>query len=411
MLLQVLVLGSGVFAARGLSVSGRGQVAAALLVPPLVVQVASLGQPTAMTQFIASGRATSSATWRAAMHNLRLQGLGALLLGAITVAIVGLSTRSLDLCIVAAAAIPVLGIQHHGLALLHGQRRYRVFNMARVAPAATYSLLLATAYAAGLTPMTVVATWVVAVAASTVMTLTFCWREVRHSEADNGSMRELASSIRRFGAQSWISSVSPIETFRLDQLALALLGSPAALGLYTVGSSVSNVPRFAADAITAVGYAEVSAGAGSGRGPHQLRRFSLLGAALCGAAGLALALLAPVLIQPVFGAEYASAVPVAQVLLVSSVLISVRRIAADAARALGFLRSAAVAELAGLSALVLSLVVGSADTALRMATAMTLASLVAAVILWVRLRSDLATSSESGRTAAGTSSRGEVGPA
>lgn len=407
-LLQVVVFGSGVLAARGLSVSGRGQVAGALLVPPLVVQVASLGQPTAMTQFIASGQATSAAIWRAAMRNLRLQGLGALLLGASTAAIVGVSTRSLDLCIVAAAGIPALGIHHHGLAVLHGERQYGAFNVGRIAPAAMYSLLLAMAYPAGLTRLTVVAAWVVAVAASTVMTLAFCWKYVQHTTVDSQSVEKLASSVRRFGARSWISSVSPIETFRLDQLALAALGSTTALGLYTIGSSVTNVPRFAADAITAVGYAEVSA-AGADRGPHQLRRFSLVGTAICAAAGLALAFLAPVLIQPVFGADYASAVPVAQVLLVSSVLISIRRIAGDAARALGFVRSAAVAELAGISSLVISLALGSAATALRMATAMALASSIAAAILWVRLRTDLATSTECTRAAAGAPSREGAG--
>ena len=50
---QVVLVASGVLAARALGVEGRGDLAAIVLVPSILIQLGTLGMPLAMTYYVA----------------------------------------------------------------------------------------------------------------------------------------------------------------------------------------------------------------------------------------------------------------------------------------------------------------------------------------------------------------------
>src|SRR5206468_1604982 len=131
------------------------------------------------------------------------------------------------------------------------------FNVLRVLAVVLYSGALVVAFLAPDGGLIVVAlAWTTAYAASGVVVLLVAVRSVLRQRAD-----QPAPSVRtlfRFGLRGLFGWVSPIEGLRADQQAVGLLISPAALGLYVVGQSITNLPRFVAQSIGLVGYPHVA---------------------------------------------------------------------------------------------------------------------------------------------------------
>jgi O-antigen/teichoic acid export membrane protein len=153
-----------------------------------------------------------------------------------------------------------------------------------------------------------------------------------------------------------LGSTSPLEAFRLDQAVIGLLLSPHFLGLYVVGVALTNFPRFIGQSLGFIAYPlTASRRTRSGKRTTVLR-FVVAGAFLSFVVVAALELLAGRLVPLFFGQEFAPAVDVTRLLLVSAFFASMRKLLADCAQGAGYPSFGSVAEIVSWAILVPSLI-------------------------------------------------------
>ena len=233
---QAILVASGIILARALGPEDRGILAVALLIPALVVQLASLGVPSAVTYSIASASASPSgalaeskaASERASRGGCRL-------------------TPRPDLYCIGAPEFAWLHVRRNIECDRHGFKsftdvyardraraswRFLEFNALRLLSGALYVISVGGLWAADQVTLVSVT---VAVIVTSVLAAVLTWHVARRmSDPDAnravGSTRSLVS----FGWRSLLGSSSPIEMFRLDQLLVGLVLSPLLLGFYVV---------------------------------------------------------------------------------------------------------------------------------------------------------------------------------
>ena len=147
--------------------------------------------------------------------------------------------------------------------------------------------------------------------------------------------------------------MSPLESLRLDQAVVGLLLSPVALGLYVVGVSFTNLPRFVAQSIGVVAYPHVAAERDPVLARRSMWNLFWLSVLVCTAVIVPLELAAGWLIPAFFGDAFAPAVGIMQILLLSALFLSARRVLTDASRGVGLPILGTIAEVASWVALVI----------------------------------------------------------
>jgi O-antigen/teichoic acid export membrane protein len=355
---QLTLLASGVFGARMLGVTGRGHVALLLLLSSIVTQLGSLGLPLAVTYFTArDGGLSSRSRRRIVDFGIRqvvfVTGLHAAIL-------VGLFARSSttvsEAAVVSLLATPGMLVYQYSLAILQGERRFASFNTQRLALPALYAGILTVLYVCRAHSLiAVVAAWDAAVVIPAVSSTLAVRRGPRpdRDAVDVPPLREMIA----FGMKGLLGSVAPLETFQLDQAVVGLFISPTALGLYVVGVAFTNIPRFIAQAIGLVAYPHLAAKPRGRRTGRSILRFMGLGIGLCGLAAAVIELALPWLVPTLFGRSFAAAIGIARILLISALLVSIRRLLADCARGAGLPGIGSAAEIAALGLFPLAVVV------------------------------------------------------
>lgn len=350
---QLALMVSGVLAARVLGVEDRGWLALVALVPTVLAHVGSLGMPLASTYVLVQGASGVSAIRRVLGRIAPLQ-IGALLLAHAAFLIGFLAQapdRVLEAGVVSLVAGPSFLLQHYGLAVLQGSRRFAGLNLFRVMPAACYATVLLAVFLAGFGNLLLItALWV----ASNVVAAALTLFAARYSRGDGSAQEPSARRMLWFGLRSYLGSFSPTETLRIDQLAVGLFLSPAMLGLYVVGVAFSNIPRFIGQSIGMVAYPEV-ARATSPLAWRLVVIYSAVTLTLCGAAVTLLQLVLEWLLPLFFGEEFSDATPVTRILLFAALLFATRRVLADCARGLGHPGAGTAAEVVSLFALLVIL--------------------------------------------------------
>jgi O-antigen/teichoic acid export membrane protein len=342
---QIAVLVSGVLAARLLGPEDRGNLALFVLIPLALSQLGNLGLPLAMTYEFSRDEGAA----RGALRNLARPAL--LLTAALVVVhgmiVIGLAAhRDVEVQIAAAITllvIPADSAQLYGLAILQGRRDFVAFNVLRLLPAVTYSALAFGAFLLGAGDLPLFASFFAAsyavVGAATLVTA------LRRSPPRDVAEAPGAAELLRFGMRGLFGSVSPLETLRLDQAIVGVYLSPAALGLYVVGVAFTNLPRFVAQSIGVVAYPHVTAQPDPVGARRSMWRF-LFGSILVSVAVVVpLEVLADRVVPTFFGEAFAGAVPIMQVLLVSSLFLSARRVLTDTSRGTGQPGLGSVAEI------------------------------------------------------------------
>jgi O-antigen/teichoic acid export membrane protein len=140
----------------------------------------------------------------------------------------------------------------------------------------------------------------------------------------------------RFGVRGLLGYISPIESFRLDQAVIGLFLTPTALGLYVVGVSLTNLPRFLAQSVGLVAYPRIASVTALTEARRLSWRYFWLALAISLAVVIPLELSAATLITFFFGNEFAGATSVARILLLGTVILGARRVLADGARGMGY---------------------------------------------------------------------------
>jgi hypothetical protein len=191
----------------------------------------------------------------------------------------------------------------------------------------------------------------------------------------------------RFGAKGLLGSMSAVETFRIDQAVIGLFLTPAALGLYVVGVSITNLPRFLAQSIGMIAYPIVATTRDLRASYRAVWRYFWISIAISIAVVAPLELMAGALIPFFFGDDFAHSATIARILLAGTVAVGARRVLTDGARGAGYPGAGTIAEIASWVALAPTLIVlvprygvDGVAAALAASWAISLAVLVAMVL-------------------------------
>ena len=342
---QLVLLVSGPLVARMLGVDGRGLLAALTLWPLLVVVIGSIGVPLAVT-FELSRRPDFRAAILGAMRDLGV-AQAVVLTPVAAAAVLAWSHRQGDTltaaACVSALAVPGLLGQQYALSVLQGDGRLGAFNVTRLLPSVFWAGGAVALFATGSgSLLALVLIWTAAQLVSAVVSLGVA---ARGSSMRGRTSPSFRGELVRFGLRGHLGAASPIQTLRLDQVALALLLPPSALGLYAVATSLSNLPAFVGESVGKVAYPLVAA-ASTDDAPGLVLRFVGGTTALNAIGSTVLILAMPWLVPLFFGTEFAAATPVAQVLVVGTALLATRRVLVEGLRGLGRPDVSTIAEVA-----------------------------------------------------------------
>lgn len=348
--IQLSLLASGILTARSLGPTGRGDLAILFILPSVALQLACVGVPSAVTYYVARQKGAAGTI---AKSLVPVAGVQLLVSAALLLLLSGLfleasgGTRTAALLTV--AAMPLFLAQFYGLHLLQGLNEIRLFNIFRAAGPVALSIGLACGLVVGLTVLSCTAIWLTAVALTTVAMSFVVPRRIRHAKKTSGDLSAppRPKEIVRFAAAGFLAQISPVETFRVDTLVVAALFPSSVVGYYAVALSLSNAPRFIADALVAVASPQIAAqDAASGRAAAL--RYIIAAALACGATAGVLALAAPYLVPFLFGSAFDAAVGLSVILVAAAACVSVKRVGIDCLRALGRPGATTVIEVATL---------------------------------------------------------------
>ncbi|MBN1364101.1 MAG: oligosaccharide flippase family protein [Syntrophaceae bacterium] len=337
---QAVLIISGILAARILGVEGRGYLALLIIFPVVLCQLGGLGLPQAVTYYTATNRENADAIYRLVKFPFLIQ---VTVLVCLHVFIVGIYVQQKPEYVALAgyltlATIPGILAQQYSLALLQGLSCFRIFNIMRLMPAALYAGVIAIMFVAQARSLTAITLGWAGVNA--IVGFVACYLAVRNVKTVQKTVPQPHSvptlrSMLSFGIKGLPGTVSPLESFRIDQLVAGLLLSPSALGLYVVGKAFTNLPYFVAQSAGMIAYPAVSALQGTDGSVRTVWRFFWGVNALNLIIIVPLIILMPVLVPFFFGTEFSASVPVARMLLLGAFLLAARRILVEGMRGLG----------------------------------------------------------------------------
>ena len=354
LLTQGGLLISGVAGARILGVLDRGRSALLLLFASVLPLLATLGISLAVTYWIA----TNPAQTRNLLRQVRrlvicqifvLTAVHAVVLLVVFADATGAVQGSAAISLLASPAI-LLWI--YALSVLQGIQDFRALNLCRLIFPPLNAALLIALWASGIGDLVLVtAIWVSLYVLSAVVTVAVVRRRVtRFPDIEPGALpvnRELVV----FGAKALLGSASPLTQFQLDQTIVGLFISQAALGIYVVAVAFTNLPRFIAQSVGLVAYPHVASAPDRRQRDRATLRLVAITAVLCGGVVAAIELTLPLLVLHLFGRQFAPAVDVARILLVSALLFSLTRVLSDCARGSGRPSLGSLAEMVALGSM------------------------------------------------------------
>ena len=301
--------------ARALGTVGRGELAAALAPAALILPVATLGLPDALTNLLAKHpRVTRRALGWA---TLVTTGLGALCLIAALIALPFLSagnSRLAHLIVFSTAmTIPALVVgPFRGAAV--GRQMWGFVAVERVINALLRIIVLGVLWMLG--DLTVFIALLVSCVTPLIAALVY-WRLLRRPAKDDAEEPFYGPTLRplvSFGAKIWFGAVAEMLLGRIGQVLMTPLSSTQDLGLYIVACTISDVLLVVAVSIQGALYGLNSRENDASRVTATSRLTVIVGLA----AGVLIGGTLPWWITPVFGAEFDGAVVPTIMLLVSA---------------------------------------------------------------------------------------------
>ena len=357
----IIILGliSGIQIARALGPHGRGQVAAALLWPGLLVYFASLGLAQAVVVFAATAserEEISTVFSTAAFLGLILSGV-ALSLGATLIPVL---LRSQSPEVIRASrwfliSIPPGMFSGFAVAVLQGRCRFFEFNALRSVVPVGYVVGLAALLAAhALSVMSVVVLQLALSYATCLLAWIVLGKDGIKLSAGNFQI-PVAKRLLSFGLRAYAGTLSGTLNQRLDQVLIAAWFPAAQLGLYSVAVSAAGATDTISFAFRTVASGRIAQQASFAEKHLELRRILrrfcptlLMGVAV-------LAGLIPHLVPAFYGPGFRDAIPVAEALLVAQMLYAGKTLLTTAAEAFGDSWMGSKAELIGLLPMVVLL--------------------------------------------------------
>jgi O-antigen/teichoic acid export membrane protein len=388
---QAVNIATGLIAARLLLPEGRGVLAALMLWPGLIAELGGLGLSDALLYRLAAGGATPAALF-ATIAGLAL-ALCAVLVPLGLVLLPWLMDGYDPATLTAAAwylgtFLPAYFASLFVANMFQGRLELVAWNLVRAAvPAAYLAAIVALALVGAASAPAFAAANVAAMLASTALGLALL---ARRGWIGLDADRVEARALLVYGLKAHASEIISSLRQKLDQAVVARLMAPADLGLYAVALTVANGPLIFVQTVYNVALPRISGETAHERRVVVFGRFLRLALALVVAVDLALIALNPWLIPLLFGAPFADAVPVADLLLVGLVPFAAKIVFAVALKAVDRALAIPPAELWGLATIAVALVALVPPLGLiGAAAASVLAQLVSAAALGARLGREL----------------------
>lgn len=333
-----MLVGSGVIFARMLGPEDRGYLALLSLWPAILWQLGSLGIQVSASYFIARQPSSAHGVSRLLLKFGLIQCACLVVIHALVLLwfLRGRSPYLVVPALISLGIVPPSLLRQYALGVLQGQRRFGEFNVGRFLPSAFTTIGAVGLWITNTRGLTAAsAVLLVSTAVSAAITLATI-RDLLGGKVDLGQRLPSIREMIKFGLKSLPSSAYPVESFRLDQLFASLALSPAALGIYVVASSFTNLPRFAAQSIGMVSYPNIAALAAPDQRHKALWHFFWVTTAVVTPIVVVLVLIVPWLVPFFFGNEFAGAIPISQVLIAAGLFLGLRRSWFDGLRGAGF---------------------------------------------------------------------------
>lgn len=387
-LVSLLITGS--LAARILGPTDRGYFALLVLVPSLVCQVGGLGMSLALTHYVASGEIAAAQGLRLLRKALIIQ------VGAVTVASIALGMvlnvghpGYVTVAVVIAASFAVTTyIKEYTVGLVQATGRSVAANLLKAFSPVAGAVGLTLLYVGGADTLTaVVLVWAATEWLSSALLVVTTRTYLRRDESLGARHTDVSQArIMRFGRAAYFSYLSPLDTFRLDQLYVGVALSATALGYYAAGAAFTTIPRVLAHSVGLTA-APLIARQRFGARVSVRRTGLVLGGLAIGTSAitaLAVGLSAEWLVPALYGDAFRPAITLTQILMVGGFLFAVRRILIDVLRGVGRPAAGWRSEVGGLVVFVgLAPVLSSTDAAAGVAWAFTIAAAVnVGSLLW-----------------------------
>jgi len=332
----LLGLINSIVISRSLGPGGRGELAATLLWPGLLIYLSSMGLIVAAVYFSSQ----ASARPQVLLNNLIAFGV---LLSALAIPIGFFALpwllRSQSSAVVHAsrwylAVIPLSLLNQFGLGILQGRLRLRWVNRLRLIMPCGYLVgTIALLLSHQLTVMNIVAVQLVLNLVSLLATIVVL---AIHGVHPNFKIDlDLGRRMFGYGCKVHLGQVSGLANISLDQALIAAWLPPAYLGLYVVAVSVSGVPQLFASAVEAVTTPSV----GQKESRNEQRELALAAFRRYWRVSLlivvSMAALLPLAIPVIFGSSFKSALLPAEILLLASLFMGARQVLGGVSFALG----------------------------------------------------------------------------
>jgi len=358
LLIQLMLVVTGPFLSRLLGPAGRGDLAALMIWPTVLIQIGGLGIPAAVTYFLSRGTDRRE-TIGLGLRFAGVQAVALILLQCLVVAAV-FASRSAEVheaALISIAVIPGMLAREYGLAILQARGSLAWYSILQVLPIALYVVAVVVLFVTSAGLVAVVIAWVGTTASIGLATFAFAVTRIDALGPAGSERSPRGREMLSYGLRGILSANSATDIVRPDQIALALFLPSRALGLYVVALAITNLPYFIAKAIGIAAFPAVARESD----PAVARRVGWRYLwAMIGSAGLIVCVLfatASFLIPFFFGHEFNESVELSYILLTGAFFTAVRRVGAECMRGRGQPGAGTTAEIAAVVWLLASLAV------------------------------------------------------
>jgi O-antigen/teichoic acid export membrane protein len=330
----ILNVGTGLLTARLLGPDGRGELAAIVMWPALAASLFTLGLPRAITYNLARQRAHESCLVLVGLLASLGVSLIAVLLGALLIPLwLGeYPPRIVEMAQWAMLVTPAITLLWSINGVLQARAEFKPYNRNRYLPPLLTLIGLAGLAAFGvLSPVT--AALVALGSPLPPLVLNLAWIVRTHRSGFSGPVQSLRRLLS-YGLRSYGMDVAGVLSKEIDRVILVGLVGPAALGIYVVARSLSDVLRALPDAVVTVLFPKASSLDAKEAVPL-LVCAAVISTGIAGLLALALAVAGPVFLGLLYGEAFIPAVGPFRILLVDSVLIGFGWIVVQAFMACG----------------------------------------------------------------------------
>ena len=303
--------------ARALGAAGRGELTAAMAPAALALAVATLGLPEALTYYLAKyPRLTRPALLSATLATTAL-GLACLVVAYLFVPFLSIGSAQLGgfILLGMALTIPILvvGVLRGAAA---GRQMWGAIALERLLNAVVRIVAFVLLFLLGhLTVYTAVLVTCFPPMLAGLVYLRLL-RRPPPDDVESPGTRALQSLLLRYGGRVWFGSVASMLLARSAQLLMAPLSSVTDLGLFSVASTISDLPLLVALAIAGALHGVNSRSTNPDQVTTTARVTLLVGFVGCLVLGATL----PFWLAPLFGSEFGAALAPTWLLLVSAVI-------------------------------------------------------------------------------------------